>query len=319
MRIAVPVVAVAVVAVACSSHGGGGGSTPTPTPTLSPTPTPTPGPHPVGRVFTIILSNHDYLEVVGSANAPYLNMLIATDGVLATNYFDSGTHPRLPNTLMMASGATQYSGGTEVGPTQAPFFPSSAENLGHQLTVAGIPWRAYHESMGTPCKLSASGNYVPYHAPFVYFDDIQNGAAGLCAATNVDYSSFVADLAAKTYRFSWIAPDTTHDGSGTTNPQTSLQAADVWLSTEVPKILASAVYQSSGVLFITFDQAEGRNGDDPDQVPMVVLSPALAHVGTNAGAAWSHATYLATVEDIFGLPRLAAASSAGTMTTLFAH
>src|SRR5438270_220179 len=36
-------------------------------------------------VFTIVLENHDYAEIVGSPNAPYINSLIATQG-LATNY-----------------------------------------------------------------------------------------------------------------------------------------------------------------------------------------------------------------------------------------
>ena len=36
-------------------------------------------------VFTIVLENHDYKEIVGSANAPYINSLIAM-GALATNY-----------------------------------------------------------------------------------------------------------------------------------------------------------------------------------------------------------------------------------------
>ena len=54
-------------------------------------------------IFTILFENHDYKEVVGSPNAPYFNSLIATYG-LATNYHDSGTHPSLPNYLVLASG-----------------------------------------------------------------------------------------------------------------------------------------------------------------------------------------------------------------------
>ena len=42
-------------------------------------------------VFTIILENHDYNEIVGSANAPYFNSLIA-QGALATKYKDTN-HP----------------------------------------------------------------------------------------------------------------------------------------------------------------------------------------------------------------------------------
>ena len=45
-------------------------------------------------VFTIVLENMDYNEIVGSTHAPYLNSLIASYG-LATNYKDTG-HPSLP-------------------------------------------------------------------------------------------------------------------------------------------------------------------------------------------------------------------------------
>src|SRR5665647_1392048 len=59
-------------------------------------------------VFTIVLENHDYNEIVGSANAPYINSLIA-QGALATNYDDT-IHPSLGNYLYMISGANQYPG-----------------------------------------------------------------------------------------------------------------------------------------------------------------------------------------------------------------
>src|SRR5262245_59442859 len=52
-------------------------------------------------VFTIVLENHDYNEIVGSPNAPYINSLIAQYG-LAANYKETG-NPSLPNYLNMIS------------------------------------------------------------------------------------------------------------------------------------------------------------------------------------------------------------------------
>src|SRR6185295_16701959 len=97
--------------------------------------------------------------------------------------------------LYMASGETQYPGLFDVDPGQWPWFPADKDNLGSQLQNAGIKWRSYQESMGSPCKLSADGEYAPKHNPFLYFDNIQNADGDLCAQTNVDYSSFDADLA----------------------------------------------------------------------------------------------------------------------------
>jgi phospholipase C len=268
-------------------------------------------------VFTILLENHDYNEVVGSSNAPYINSLIAKYG-LATNYMDSGSHPSLPNYLYLISGDTQYSslGFLEYDPTtlaSVGTFPVTANNLGNQLQGAGIPWRSYQESMGTACTLASAGNFACRHDPFLYFDDIQNGANNLCANTNVDYSQFAADLIAGTYRYMWITPNLLDDGHDpSTDPVTGLQQTDAWLQGQVPAILASSAWKNGGVLFITWDEAEGRNGDSGDQVAMIVITP-HTKVGFQSNKAYSHASYLATVENIFGLPKLGAAAGANTM------
>ena len=282
----------------------------------------------IKTVWTILLENHDYNEIVGSTSAPYINMLISQYG-LATNYQDSGTHPSLPNYLYLASGATQYPGIIDLDPTQSFItgsFPVKAENLGGQLQTAGIAWRSYQESMGTPCLLSANANhYAPKHDPFLYFDNIQNGANGLCAKTNVDYSSFAADLSGGTYRYMWITPNLLNDGhdpsSSPADIKTALTQSDTWCSTEIPKIMASAAFQAGGVIFLTWDEAEGRMSDggtdSKEQIPMIVISPRIKTAGYKSNTAFTHASYLATVEDIFHLPRLGAATSATTLAEFF--
>jgi hypothetical protein len=254
-------------------------------------------------VFTIVLENQDYVDVVGSENAPYINSLIADYG-LATNYRETGD-PSLPNYLHMISGDNQYPGGKDLMPTDDTYFPSAAENLGTQLEAADIPWRSYQESMSTPCTLVNSGSYVPRHDPFLYFDDQQNGPDGLCAATNVTYGAFKADLAKGTYRYMWITPNIRDDGHNPTNdPVTGLLTADAWLSVEIPKILESEQFLDGGVLFLTWDEAEGRGLNDDEQIPMIVISPRIASPGFQSDKAYTHANYLATVEDLLGLPRL---------------
>jgi len=268
-------------------------------------------------VFTIILENNNYADIIGNmAGAPYINSIASKYG-LATMYYDSGSHPSLPNYLYMASGDTQYPGGVDCDPTQlcdfVTQFPVDKDNLGNQLQTHGVAWRSYQESMVTPCKLSASGNYAPKHDPFLYFTDIQKGANNLCAQTNVDYGSFAADLAAGTYRYMWITPNLLDDGHNPTNdPAQGLKQADTWLSTELPKILASPTYQAGGVVFITWDEAEDGTG----HIPMIVISP-RGKPSYQATAKYDHASFLATVEDIFGFPRLGKAATAQTMMEFF--
>lgn len=245
-------------------------------------------------IFTIVLENQDYADVVGSPDAPYLNSLIAQYG-LATNYHETGS-PSLPNYLHMVSGDNQYIGILDVDPTQWPFFPASAENLGSQLEAAGIAWRSYQDGMGTPCRLSASGAYAPKHDPFLYFDDMQHGSGDLCARRNVDYAAhFADDLAAGSYRYMWITPDLEHDGHDPQlDPAQGLRQADAWVAQELPRILASAGFAAGGVVFLTWDEAEARAGHSATQIPMIVISPRLVAPGYRSDAPYTHASYLAT-------------------------
>jgi hypothetical protein len=262
-------------------------------------------------IFTILLENHDYAEIVGSTNAPYINSLIA-QGALATNYKDTN-HPSTPNYLHLISGADQYPGVIDIGPNQWPYFPAAQPNLGTQLETASLKWRSYQESMGTPCTLTDSSSFVTRHDPFLYFTDMQ--MATPCDERNVDYSSFAADLATSSYDYMWITPNLTDDGHDPQlDPVTGLTQTDSWLSANVPAILNSASFKAGGILFITWDEAEGRNGDDPDKIPMIILSPRVKQAGMTSATAYTHSSYLATVEDLLSLPRLATVSTEPNMT-----
>ena len=289
-------------------------------------------------VFTILLENHDYNEVVGNTkDTQYMNKLIAQHG-LATNYFDSGYHPSLPNYLYLIAGDQPYSSLCKHLPllpqnhcvdadpqTGAllklhPAFPVDIDNLGHQLEVAGIAWRSYQEGMGTACNLAANdaGHYAPKHDPFLYFTNIQEGPDLLCEKRNVDYAKFDSDLASGKYRYMWITPNLINDGHDPAgSPDVALKQSDDWLSVEVPKILQSDVYKKGGIIFITWDEAEGRNGNNGDQIPMIVISPKLKSAGFKSATLLSHASYLATIEEIFALPKLGDAQTATTLTEFF--
>jgi phospholipase C len=273
-------------------------------------------------VFTIVLENHSYDQVIGSADAPYINSLASKYG-LATNYMDSGHHPSLRNYLYLVSGDVQYSLCIDENPDWIglPGFPVDKPNLGGQMEQAGIKWRSYQEGMGTPCNLDTSGDYAPKHDPFLYFSDIQNGPNGLCAARNVDYSEFYGDLATGQYQYMWITPTLINDGHDpTSDPSQGLIQADAWLSQEIPKIMASEAYQKGGVIFITWDEGGNFNlltCSADDHVAMIVISPKLKAPGMKVNTALSHASYLATMEDLYGFTRLGDAVGANTLFEFF--
>jgi phosphatidylinositol-3-phosphatase len=290
---------------------------------LAPGPDMTPA-YPFTTVITILLENHDYKEIVGNTtDAPYINSLIQSYG-LATNYKDVD-HPSLPNYVYMVSGNLHHE--LESDNDASTYLANGGkllddDNLGNQLQTAHIPWRGYFQSMFLPCQLSDTGNrvYAARHNPFIYFNNILFGANQLCTNVDVDYSSFAADLSAGTYRYMWISPDAWNDGHGVIgneDPKAMLKISDDWCKKNVQPILDSAIFKAGGVIFLTWDEAEARNGDDPDQVPMIVISPKIKSAGFTSNKPYTHASYLATVEDIFGLPRLGEAASAQNMMEFF--
>jgi len=93
-----------------------------------------------------------------------------------------------------------------------------------------------------------------------------------------------------------------------------VKQGDAWLSTQVPKILASQPYAAKGVLFITWDEAE--TGDGP--IGMIVLSPVAKGGGYSNRIHYTHSSTLRTVEEIFGVgPLLHDAANATDLADLF--
>jgi hypothetical protein len=266
-------------------------------------------------VVTVILENTSYTSVVGDKQtAPFLNSLMNYDdgfskGALGTNYQDSGSHPSLPNYLYMTSGNTQYPGFLDISPTTTP-FPVAADNIGNQLETAGVNWRAYMESMGTACNTSDNSPYAAKHNPFVYYQDIV-GNKQVCNNRDVDFSKFGNDLSGGTYRYMWITPNLNSDGH-----DTDLMTADAWCMTNLAPILTDKRFRQGGVLFITWDEGEGLLVTD-DHVPMIVVSPFVKTAGLQVATAYTHANFLATVEDIFGVKRLGAAVGIKPMSDFF--
>jgi hypothetical protein len=292
-------------AVACGSGEAPSVSAPA-TPSAAPPPTTTvshPPPLPEGAtIFVIVMENHDYHEVVGHSDAPYLNELIHRYG-LATNYVGEHRHPSMPNYIELTSG-----GSWGIHDDHAPSsHPLAVDNLGSQLEAAHIPWRAYMESMGEPCRTESAGEYAVKHNPFVYYDAIR-GRPDLCRAHDVDFAELSADLATAANRFVWITPNMCHDMHNC-----PVSEGDQWLHEHVPEILASPGFTRGGILFITWD--EGEHGQD--RIATVVASPRIVSPNFRSDVRHTHASLLATIEDQLGLPRLGDAVTATPLDEFF--
>ena len=227
------------------------------------------------RVAVIVMENHGYDRVVG---LPYIRT-IASAATALTDYHASG-HPSVPNYLALTSGTTWGIGddGYHVLPQQ---------DIGDQLTAAGLPWRAYMEGMGANCRQGVDG-YAVKHDPFAYY-------GGRCQSSVVPFSQFTPDLAsASAPRFIWVTPNLCNDMH-----DCAPSVGDAWLQHTVPMLLASPA-MSNGVVVITWDENDGGGSN---QVLTLVLGSKRP---VNPGGAYSHPSLLATIEDLLGLPRLPA-------------
>jgi len=225
-------------------------------------------------------------------------------------------------------------------------YPASVPTLAGQLTSSGLSWKGYMEDMGTPCRHPALGavddtqkaevgdQYAARHNPFVYFAGITGSAD--CAKRDVDLSQLPTDLASAstTPTLSYITPNLCHDGHDTPcvdGQPGGLVSADTWLKTWVPKITSSPAFGKDGILVITFDESDspasdasaccgegpgpnsplpGITGMGGGRVGALVLSP-FVKGGTWSTTPYNHYSLLASIEDLFALPRLGYAGAPG--------
>lgn len=259
-----------------------------------------------GTVFTIVFENHEQSEV--------LKPEIKTFWDLSQKYgtadaYITDLHPSLLNYMVMTSGDSQ---GIQNSDPPSANETDDPNNLAEQLDGAGITWRAYMEDMGEPCRLTNVKEYVVNHNPFVYYttltDDVER-----CKERVVDLDQHLdEDLAAGDRQFMFIVPNQCNNMH---NCDPSV--ADAWLKEKVDKILASPGYKNGGALFIMFDEGSVRILGAEANLATIVVSEQLVEPGYSTDTRFDHRSYLATIEDIFGLPRLATTKDATPMGEFF--
>ncbi len=195
--------------------------------------------------------------------------------------------------------------------------------------------------------------YATRHDPFVYFQSIIDQPAScerhvvplgspsgaMPKSDTVGATGLVEDLrsVASTPNFSFISPNLCEDGhdypcgNEPTPGSSALGDIDGFLKTWVPLITSSPAFKASGLLIITFDEGTsqaaccgevpgptnsapgGNGGPGGGQVGALLLSP-FVKPGTVVTTPLNHYSTLASLEDLFGLPRL---GDAQTVTTTF--
>jgi hypothetical protein len=245
---------------------------------------------------------------------------------------------------------SDFVGAGTVAPGQAVgngcVYPGQVRTVADQLTAAGLSWKGYMEDMGTACrhpavnsvddtqKARVGDQYAARHNPFVYFHSIIDSPS--CAARDVDLSALPADLGSvsTTPSLSYITPNLCHDGHDAPcvdGRPGGLVSADEWLRQWIPRITSSPAFRQDGVLVITFDESDGPQADataccgegpGPNsplpgitgmgggRVGALVISP-FVRPGAWSTTSYNHYSLLASLEELFGLPKLGYAASPG--------
>jgi len=306
-----------------SGGGGGGGSGPCGTLSASTAP--------YTHIVVLMDENLTVPAWQAATDAPFTHML-AQSCVNEANAAGE-THPSFPNYLAVTSGTFNT----------CLACSSGADNIFHQLGVAGLSWRDYNQSMPKNCAPNTSS--VPYyrdgHNPAFWFTDLgpaSHGGDGSCATNDVPTDpNMWNDIAAdRLPSFAWIAPDDCRDMhwmTGTCDTVTGqsktqrIAIGDAYVKQVVNAIAATPSYKAGNTLIVvTWDesneqstQAKGNWGIDCSnptvyngnkatcQVVTILVSARLSGGSTNTF--YSHYSLTAAFEANFGLPLLAGAKN----------
>ena len=270
------------------------------------------------HIIVIFEENKDYDDVIGSANAPYINntLLGSYSGVLFTN-MTAETHPSQPNYLDFFSGSDQ--GVTDNGqydlPGSNPPGPFTTPNLGASLLTNGYTFKGYAESMpstgftGASYTYDSSQNqYVLKHCPWVNWQQYGTGyqANAIPANLNVPFvtatdnpgnlpsSSYFPTDYSQLPTLSFVIPNEQnemHDGT--------VNQADQWLQTYMDGYIQWARTNNS-LLILTWDE-DSNDGQPHDQLIPTIMVGANVKPGQYDEAV-NHYSLLRTLEDMYGLP-----------------
>lgn len=263
-------------------------------------------------VFVIVMENHVWSDIKGSASAPYINTTLLPRASYCDQYYNPpGLHPSEPNYLWLEAG-TNFGITNDNAPSSN--HQTTTSHFVTQLKNAGISWKTYQESIdGSTCPTTDNPPYAAKHNPFVFFDDVVNSG---CTSVVRPLSELATDLTNNaTAHYNFITPnlcDDMHDSCAPTNDP--IRQGDNWLAQYLTLILNSAAYQNNGLIIITWDEGE-NNSDGP--LGCIVLSPLAKAGGYHSSVHYTHGSTLRTLAKIFGVTPLGGAGIASDLGDLF--
>ncbi len=261
------------------------------------------------HVVIVVEENHDYSQIIGSANAPYINSL-AQQGALLT-LSSAIEHPSQPNYLDLFSGSNQgvYDDSRPAG------LPFTTPNLGAELLAAHFTFTGYSESLPSAgydgdayTTVPGQNQYERKHNPWSDFINSPLAVNQLPASVNQPLTSFPTDYS-QLPTVSFVVPNQQHDMH-----DGSIQQADTWLQNNLDGYAQWAKTHNS-LLIVTWDENDTAAGNHI----ATIFDGAMVRPGLYGGAIndINHFNVLRTVEDMYNVPYAGASATAAPITTIW--
>jgi hypothetical protein len=243
------------------------------------------------HVVVVVEENHGYSQIIGAAQAPYINTL-ASQGASFTNS-SALAHPSQPNYLDFFSGSNQG-----VTDDSCPHTFSVA-TLESELIGAGKTFKGYSEGLpNAGSTVCTSGSYARKHVPWTDFSkDL--------TTDNQPFTSFPTNYSTLP-TVSFVIPnlnDDMHNGT--------IQQGDSWLQTHLLSYVSWANTHNS-LLIVTFDEDQGTSAN---HIATIFVGP-MVKPGKYSEKI-NHYNVLRTIEDMYGLGHLGGSASATPITDVW--
>ena len=253
------------------------------------------------HVIIVMEENHAFHEVIGSADAPYIDHL-AKDGVLLTNSHAIG-HPSQPNYLALFSGSTQGVTGDDCLQGKTPF---STPNLGAALIDHKFTFRGYAQNMPKAGFLDCTAHssdvtighlYARKHCPWVNW--LGNGVNTIPASCSLPMTDFPKDFT-KLPTLAFVVPDMDHDmhNIGLAGDAKAIRRGDAWLKANIADYAEWAIKHNS-LLIVTWDE-DDSSSKNQNKIATILYGAKL--LGGKYAVPITHYNILHTLESMYGLP-----------------
>ncbi len=229
------------------------------------------------HVVILILENHGLAEIIGSADAPYINSLA-----------DSGA-----NYLMLFSGSNQGMTDNSIPPN----LPLTSPNLGAALLEKGLTFTGYSEELPSAGYTGeAYAGYVRKHNPWVNWQG--TGVNGIAPALNQPLTSFPVTGFQNLPTVSIIVPNLIHDMH-----DGPIAQGDQWVKENFDAYVRWAK-ENNSLFILTFDEDDRNHNNNITTI----------FTGSNVKKGKydkriDHLSVLRTIEDIYELSHSGASAT----------